>query len=415
MKVTIVGVGAVGYFICKYLLTKTDFSIKAVDKSQKNLNRLKEFLPTNRLTLYRISPSDGKSFEKLISDVDLIINSATPTINKKLLEMALKYSINYQDLASDLEGTIYPEQLEYDEKFKEKKLLGLINTGISPGLTNLIAGELASRFDHVSSIRIRVFEDQQPPGTIWSWSPKILLSDVVSEPIVFERGRFVKCEPFSNPEYYHYPEPIGWRRTYLVLGEEVATIPKFIKTRNVDIKAGGSDVEFLMALYNMGLLSNKPLKIDGVSVAPYEVLGKIVSKVSSVKGLVERIRKGVLEEAVFGLVVEVRGKIKDKRKTLRGYLISPSIKELNRIAPGSTHVSYPTALAASVMAKFVEKIHEECSGIIPPEAIPSKIRKRILSELSKEGFKVGFEETTKRTVKSSFGFMKKADYGEIKR
>ncbi len=402
MKIAVIGIGAVGFFICKYFLNKTDFFVKAIDKSTKNLSKLKDSLFTKRLSLNRISINDGKSFEKIISDVDLIINSASPTLNRKLLDLALKYSVNYQDLASELEVPMLSEQLEYDEKFKQKGILGLINTGVSPGLTNLIAGELTARFENLSSIKIRVFEDQQPPGTIWSWSPRILLSDVISAPVVYENGKFKQFEPFSNLEYYLYPEPIGWRRAYHVLGEEVTTIPRFVKVKNVDIKAGGSDVEFMMALYNMGLLSEKQLKINGTFVSPYEVLKKIISKVSSVRELVEKIKKGILQEAILGVVVEGRGKIKGKRKIIRGYLISPSIKELNRMAPGTTHVSYPTALVACIMAKFIKKIHSEYCGIIPPEAIPQKVRKKIFSELSKEGFKVKFEEVNQRSIKKVF-------------
>ncbi|GAB6183217.1 saccharopine dehydrogenase family protein [Thermodesulfovibrio hydrogeniphilus] len=402
MKIAVVGIGAVGFFICKYFLNKTDFYIKAIDKSTKNLSRLKEALSTNRLSLNRISINDGKSFGKIISDVDLIINSATPALNRKLLELALRYSVNYQDLASELEDPIFSEQLEYDEKFRQKGILGLINTGVSPGLTNLIAGELACRFESLSSIKIRMFEDQQPPGTIWSWSPRILLSDIISAPVIFENGKFKQVEPFSNLEYYHYLEPIGWRRAYHVLGEEVATIPRFIKVKNVDIKAGGSDIEFMMALYNMGLLSEKQLRINGTLVSPYEVLKKIISKVSSLRELVKKVKEGVLEEAILGIVVEGRGKIKEKRKIIRGYLISPSIKELNRMAPGTTHVSYSTALVACIMAKFIRKIHTECNGIIPPEAIPKKIRRKIFSELSKEGFKVIFEEVHQRSIRKAF-------------
>lgn len=392
MKVALIGIGTIGFFLCKYFLEKTDFTIKCADKSLRNLRKLKQFADTKRLTLHRILVNNRPSLEKLIKDVDLIINSATPVINRKIIEFAIKYSVNYQDLASNLEDLINPEQLEYSQEFKQKGIVGLINTGISPGLTNLIAGELTSRFDIVDTIKIRVFEDQSPPGTIWSWSPKVLFSDILSPPLIYKKGKFNFEEPFGDPEYYNYPEPIGRKKAYLVYGDEISTLPRFLKVKNVNLKAAGSDIEFLMALYNMGLLSNAPLKINGVSVSPYEILLKITKRVASIKEIMQKIKEGVLEKATFAIVVEVSGKRQGERKKLRGYLISPSIKELVKIAPGSTHVSYPTALVAGVMAKFIKKIQATQQGVFAPEALSQKIRRKIFSELKKEGFTVVFEE-----------------------
>ncbi|WP_353683532.1 saccharopine dehydrogenase NADP-binding domain-containing protein [Thermodesulfovibrio sp. 3907-1M] len=396
MKIAVIGVGAVGFFLCRYFLEKTDFTIKCADKSIRNLRRLKEFADTKRLTLHRISVNDNSTLEKLIKDVDLVINSATPAINRKIIEIALKHAVNYQDLASNLEDLINPEQLEYSQEFKRKGIVGLINTGISPGLTNLIAGELASKFESLDIIKIRIFEDQRPPGTIWSWSPKVLFSDILSPPLIYEKGKFKFREPFDEPEYYSYPEPIGRRKAYLVYGDEVSTLPRFLKVKNVNLKSAGSDIEFLMALYNMGLLSENSLKINGVNVSPYEILLKITKRVASIKEIIQKVKEGVLEEATFGLVVETSGKIQGERKTLRGYLIFPSIKELIRIAPGSTHVSYPTALIAGIMAKFIKKIQSLEQGVFAPEALPKVIRRKIFSELKKEGLNVALEELTRQ-------------------
>ncbi|MGB9711288.1 MAG: saccharopine dehydrogenase family protein [Thermodesulfovibrio sp.] len=396
MKIAVIGIGAVGFFLCRYFLEKTDFTIKCADKSIRNLRKLKEFANTKKkITLHRVSVNDSPSLEKLIRDTDLVINSATPAINRKIIEIALKYAVNYQDLASNLEDLMNPEQLEYSQDFKQKGIVGLINTGISPGLTNLIAGELASKFDSVDTIKIRIFEDQKPPGTIWSWSPKVLFSDILSPPLVYEKGKFNLREPFGEPEYYNYPEPIGKRKAYLVYGDEISTLPRFLKVKSGNLKSAGSDIEFLMALYNMGLLSDNPLKINGGRVSPYEILLKITKRVASIREIIQKVKEGVLEEATFGIVVECSGKLQGKRKTLRGYLIFPSIRELIKIAPGSTHVSYPTALVAGIMAKFIKKIQSLEQGVFAPEALPKFIRRKIFSELKKEGFNVTLEELTR--------------------
>ncbi|MEN2986290.1 MAG: saccharopine dehydrogenase NADP-binding domain-containing protein [Thermodesulfovibrionaceae bacterium] len=398
MIVALVGIGAVGFFLCKYLLEKTDFTLKCIDKSVRNLRKLKPFISSKRVSLYRISINDNDALERVIKNVDLVINAATPTLNRKILKLALKHSLLYQDLASHLEDLINPEQLEYSEEFKQRGIVALINTGISPGLTNLIAGELASKFDTVDSIKIRIFEDQKPPGTIWSWSPKLLLSDIVATPLVYEKGKFKLSEPFDEPEYYDYPQPIGKKRAYLVYGDEVSTIPRFIKVKNVNLKAAGSDIEFLMALSNIGLLSNNPLKINGALVSPYEILTKIIKRVTSVKEIIQKLKEGILEEATFGIVVEAVGKVKEEKKKMRGYIIFPSIKKLIKIAPGCTHVSYPTAVVAGIMSIFIKKIQSHCQGVIAPEAIPKTVRKKIFSNLKKEGFNVIFEEIKKPAV-----------------
>ena len=49
---------------------------------------------------------------------------------------------------------------------------------------------------------------------------------------------------FADSEKYSFPKPIGERPVFNIYGDEVSTIPLYIKTRNVSFKAGGSEVEF---------------------------------------------------------------------------------------------------------------------------------------------------------------------------
>ena len=57
----------------------------------------------------------------------------------------------------------------------------------------------------------------------------------------------------------------------------------------------------------------------------------------------------------------------------------PDLKEISKLFPGATYISYPTGVAAYAFFKAFKKIDNY--GVFPPEALNSEIRRDVLIEL----------------------------------
>lgn len=114
-----------------------------------------------------------------------------------------------------------PKQLKLSGKWEDAGLTALINTGVSPGITNVLAAYAADRLDRVDEIRIR-FGDKtlkESKEYISMWCPEVHWA--LEEPVVFENGKFRKVPLFSGEEVYTFPDPVGPQTVFWYEHEEV--------------------------------------------------------------------------------------------------------------------------------------------------------------------------------------------------
>lgn len=380
MKVLILGYGAVGSVLCKLLSEEKSIeSIVCGDvKKNKKINNKK-------IRFKRIDASDKTQLLKCFKNInpDLIINASLPSFNVNIMECCLHAKINYMDMASYWDFNFHPrgrspykvEQLDYDGKFKQNNLIGLINAGASPGLTNLLARECADFLDTIDCIKIRLIEDTGSEELVFAWSKEWLLDEINWNPIVYRNKKFKIVENFSEEEEYDYPPPLGKRKACLISQEEVGTIPLFVKTKNLDIKSCDSQIETVKLLVDLGLVSERKVRMGEMEISPLEFLSKALPDTP-------RIHKNKkLENAVFGLVVEAVGKRKNEKRTIRCSAVFPTQKEINKLNLGANFISYPTALMAKMFILSFPKIKRK--GVFPPECLDKEIRQSILEQLKK--------------------------------
>lgn len=382
MKVLLVGAGAVGSVISKYL--NEDGEIFEIICASNDMQRAKEFVPeSDKVKLVKLDASNLDEIVGVARGVNLIINASLPRFNENLLEVALRVGAHYQDLASELADLKTAEQLKFDGKFKQAGLTALINTGVAPGITNLLAREAADKLDDVEEIHFRCVEEQKASEFVFAWSAETTLDGLTAPPLVYRNGEFVLTKPFEDSEEYEFPEPFGKRRAFSIYGDEVATVPLFIKTKVVDFKSSGADIELAKALSRLGLFSKEPMEFNGGKIIPLEFFKKIAPKVPSPQTMRQMINGGVIENAIFALFVEVIGKEKNQDIRIKMSAKFPDLKEITKTFSGATYISYPTGTAAYSFLKIIPKI--KTAGVFPPEALEDEARKEVMLNLERNG------------------------------
>jgi len=389
MRIFIVGSGAVGSVIAKFL--SREKTVREIICGDKNPKRAKDFInfESKKLSFRMVDASNEDQMIAASKDVDLIINATLPHFNSHVIKVALKVGANYQDLCSHLDKSKTPGQLRFDAKFKKEKLVGLINTGMSPGITNILVKNSADRFDDVHSVRIRTLVDPNAIEPIFAMSPEVTLEESTSPALVYRNGKFKFVKPFEEVEYYEFPQPIGKRFVFSVYGDEVATLSRNVKTREVDFKSGGVDLDASKLFYDLGLLSDKPIRIGGASFIPLEFFSKNLPTVPTPEEMIRLMRNGIVEDALVVLVVEVDGIKSGRKVSIKKSIIFPTLKEITKILPGANYISYPTGLSAFSFSKIIPLVEEK--GVILPEMLNSELRNKVLLELISEGLKINEE------------------------
>lgn len=284
MKALLLGLGGVGTVVAKTLAKTGKFEhVVLADLNEKHIHTLARELG-GRFSARRLDASNVEALKEAMRGVDLVINVTVPEFNYNIMDAALAVKIHYMDLASHgpipLPGrTTILEQIEkYDAKFKAIDRAAFLSAGIDPGTSNIFARYLADRMDTVEEVLIRDADLSQVEGFKMAigFSPDIAIEECLQPYLNYENGEFVQGEALSLVEGFDFPAPIGRQKCYSVSHEEVGTIPRHlgkpIRRCNFMYALPDDFVDLLKALRLVGLDSKEPIEVQGVKVAPRDVV-----------------------------------------------------------------------------------------------------------------------------------------------
>jgi len=238
----------------------------------------------------------------------------------------------------------------------------------------------ADRLDRVDEIRVKTCLDViSEKEFLVTWSPVAALTGWSEGGLVYENGKYKEVPPFSGEDVYTFPDdPRGPCTGYLAEHEEVWTLPHFIKgVRYVEFKHYSHRLPIFRAL---GLLfgSDKPINVKGVKVAPLDVLLALVPPPAK---LPEKIKTGSVDDIYSCGVVKVKGE-KAGRETLYTLSCPVSLRDVDRILPGSQPESILVGTPPAVAATMLTGGEIKTRGVMPPECLDPD---RFLTKLAEKG------------------------------
>ncbi len=389
MNILVIGAGATGSVAaCALAESKKVKKVILGDISDKSAKKF--LMPHPKVEFRLLDATKRDQVVAAAQGTSVLINAAAPEFNTLLLGIALEVGVNYQDFASYWEEAVV-EQFDYDERFKERGLVGLINASATPGVSNLLVGELAARFKEIDYIKIRLLEDVSADVPLTAWSKEVAFDEFASPPFIWDGRAFVKTDNFAEEEIFDFPEPFVDQKCYMVAQEDVGTIPRYIKAKRVDIKAGGSEIDFARSFFLLGLTSKKPIKVGGASISPYDFMLKVWPNVPSLQEMRELVERKKVHNAHFWAAVDVRGASPAGKKiTLRADILFPDQCKINELYPGANYVSYAAGLCAAIFAENIPAL--SLKGVYAPEAIGAAERGRIMEQLKKRGVEIIIKE-----------------------
>jgi saccharopine dehydrogenase-like NADP-dependent oxidoreductase len=376
MRIFVLGAGATGSLLAQ-LLERQGHTVWCGDRDPERARRFLGRKSTIAVT--EVNARNLRGIVKAARGCQLIVNASASVFNEIVLRAALRLRAHYVDLSSHLTRNPFKaEQFRYVRKFEEKNRVALINTGAAPGLTNLLVKRAAELLDEVEAVHIRLYESSESDDPISQWSPEVSFDEAVSHPRIYRNGKFLLGKRFSEIEKFRFIDPIGTASVVLAAQDEVATLPRVIPMRELDVKIGGNEIDRLRRWHRLGQLS----KSRGL-------LRRHFPQTSSPRMIAKLIRQGILQNARFAAAVLVRGikkgKKEDQRPLIRSDCTFPTLYQIRQQGRFTTPVAYATAHVAALFIKFLPR---DLAGVFAPEMLPAETRRAILAGIRNNSIRI---------------------------
>ena len=381
MRIFVLGAGATGSLLAQ-LLERQGHTVCCGDRDPE---RARRFLgKKSTIAVTEVNARNLRGIVKAAKGCQLIVNASASVFNEIVLRAALRLRAHYVDLSSHL--TRHPfraEQFHYVKKFEEKNRMALINTGAAPGLTNLLVKRAADLLDEVEAVHIRLYESTESDDPISQWSPEVSFDEAVSHPQIYRSGKFQLGKRFSEIEKFRFADPIGSSRVVLAAQDEVATLPRVIPMRDLDVKIGGNEIDRLRRWHKQGRLSRS----RGMARHHFP-------QTSSPRMIAKLIRQGILQNARFAAATLVkgmkRGKKEDQQLLMRSDCTFPTLYQIRQQGRYTTPVAYATAHIAALFIKYLPR---DLAGVFAPEMLPAETRRAIRAGLRNHKIRVTHKTT----------------------
>lgn len=378
VRVAILGVGGLGRTLASELRADPHVSsLLLVDRRGDRARVLSGIQGRVPIEAAQVNVENTAVLARSLRGADLVINAILPKYNLGIMQAALAAGASYMDVAAT--GPSKPggepgvfEQLRLDDAFKAAGRVALLEMGLDPGMTNVLAREAAGGLETIDAIRIRSGGTARLPGfsNFPLYSREAFLDDFLVAPTVWKDGKLVEREPMSDEEEFAFPAPVGPQRTYLQSHEEVKTLPRFLgkPVGRVDFKYGLDPnlAQAILALNRLGLLKeSKTIRVGGVVASFRKVLLEALPEPSALMMPLEGAK---------AVSLEVEGTSQGAKVVERRDIVITH-QEANR-RRSTTAVYYLTAMALAVGVILLAEKAVPRQGVIVPELLdPARVLK----------------------------------------
>jgi len=332
-------------------------------------------IDAGRVHFQRLDVSDDDAVVALLADHDAAISCIVYTHNVRLARAAIQARTHFCDLGGN--NDVVSRELALDQQAREAGVNIIPDCGLAPGMVSLLAVHGAGKLDRVDAIHIRVGGLPQTPRPPLDYqmvfSVEGLINEYVQPARIIREGVITEVPSMTEIESLDFPEPYGRLEAFQTSGG-TSTLPQSFlgKVKTLDYKTirYPGHCERFKTMLDLGLASSESMELDGVSIVPREVFGRLI-----VKHLPHDEPDAVLVRLDF------KG-TKDGRDVLLRYQILDEYDAANGVSAMMRTTAFPASIVAQMMARGEATRH----GALPQEAcLPAE---RFMDELARRGIVV---------------------------
>lgn len=302
MRMLVLGAGLQGT-ACSYDLLKNP-SVTQVLLADVRVGALPAFLAPfigSRLEAIALDVRDADAVRAIFSRCDAVMSAIPYYFNAPLAALAVEMGVHFADLGGNTE--IVQEQKKLHEAAKAKGLSVIPDTGLAPGMVNVIAQHGIDQFDTVESVKLFVGglpQTPEPPlGYQIAYSIEGMVDYYTTESLVVRNGQPAHVTALSELESVRFAEPVGELEAFHTAGGLSTMVYRYagvIPTMEYKTLRYPGHARIMAAIRDLGLLGDDAVDVKGQQVVPRDVFVRVAG---------EKLRKG--KPDLVALRVVVRG------------------------------------------------------------------------------------------------------------
>lgn len=367
-KVVILGGGMIGSAMAMDLARDPWWDVTVADVRPEALAKIAGLYGVGTVQADLSSPS---VIGALVTGYDFVIGALPSVIGYETLRAVLEAGRDCVDISFMTENA-----LELDALARERGVTAVVDCGVAPGVSNMMAGFAAARLDPCERLEIYVgglpVERRWPFDYKAGFAPHDVIEEYVRPARVVENGRVVVKEALSEPELMDFPG-VGTLEAFNTDGlRSLAYTLKAPFMKEKTLRYPGH-IQLMRAFREMGLFSKQGVDLGGRSVRPLDLTAALLFPRWT-------FEEGETDLTVLRVIVEGRSGDETVRYTwdlLDAFDPSTDLRSMSRT----------TAFPATIMAELVAGGTFRRPGVHPPEVAGAEpgLLDTVLAELEARG------------------------------
>ena len=146
-NVMLVGGGKIGIAITEFLTASGDYRVTVVDRDTASLERM----PRKNVQLRHVEIGDAREFAHEVEGHDIVLSATPYSLTSTVAEGAKRARAHYLDLTEDVETPRLIKKLAHGAE-----TAFIPQCGLAPGFISIVAHDLASKFEKLREVQMRV-------------------------------------------------------------------------------------------------------------------------------------------------------------------------------------------------------------------------------------------------------------------
>jgi len=370
MRMLVLGAGLQGTACAFDLLNNP--AVERVVLADMRIGALPPFLAPfvgGRLEQVALDVRDAAAVRAAMASCDAVMSAIPYYFNFPLAQLAVESGKHFADLGGNTE--IVRQQKTLDALAKTNGVSVVPDTGLAPGMVNVIAQHGIDQFDKVESVKLFVGglpQAPEPPlGYQIAYSIEGMIDYYTTPSLVVRDGQPQEISALSELETVRFAEPLGDLEAFHTAGGLSTMVYRYagrIPRMEYKTLRYPGHAAIMESIRELGLLGNTPVDVKGQQVVPRDVFVRVAG---------EKLRRG--KPDLVALRVLVRGE-KDGVTSTRGW----EVVDYFDAARGVTAMMRTTGYTLSITGQL-QATRAVAPGVhTPDECIPAERYFAMLAE-----------------------------------
>jgi saccharopine dehydrogenase-like NADP-dependent oxidoreductase len=197
-KIAVVGAGKIGSMITELLVGSGDYAVTVIDRSQQQLDRLETAVAVTKIAA---DIGHGDTLRSVLGGQFAVLSAAPYHATRLIAEAAKAAGAHYLDLTEDVASTRVVKQLAAGAH-----TAFIPQCGLAPGFITIVASDLASRFDTLHDVRMRVGALPKFPSNALNynltWSTDGVINEYCEPCEAIVNGQLRETQPLEELEEF---------------------------------------------------------------------------------------------------------------------------------------------------------------------------------------------------------------------